>query len=354
MLNWGHYAVCVFIALSGYCLMLPVARDPSHRLKGGVAGYLRRRARRVLTAYYRALVFTILAMWLCSVLSTQTPQPWPSRIPWQEVPTRLLLVHNLVKDHWKLNPPMWNVALEWQVDFLMPAILLTAWRRFGDAVLVPVSGAIAATPVLLLPRGNNLWRAQTQMVSLFAIGMIAACVSVAPCRRYERLRALPWPGSCGWAMAVFVVMCALPRRRIIKSPLGQAIGLEHFYTWPADIVVVIVCATLIVQLARALRQGGGAIPLGSLRCLTSGPALVLGWFSYSLYLLHSPMIVAVERLVPVATMAPTTGSLVYWGFSCLARWEWPGCSILGWSGRLRAWPPLRAAFRKPRRRLCTR
>src|SRR5438270_2616521 len=51
----GHYAVAVFIVLSGYCLMLPVARDPCGRLPGGVVGYLGRRARRILPPYYAAL-----------------------------------------------------------------------------------------------------------------------------------------------------------------------------------------------------------------------------------------------------------------------------------------------------------
>src|SRR5437660_75394 len=58
-LQFGHYAVGVFIVLSGYCLMLPVARSADGRLRGGVGSYLRRRAWRILPPYYAALVLAL-------------------------------------------------------------------------------------------------------------------------------------------------------------------------------------------------------------------------------------------------------------------------------------------------------
>src|SRR3954462_13179518 len=47
LLRQGHFAVAVFIVLSGYCLMRPVASDPSGRVRGGWRAYLLRRARRI-------------------------------------------------------------------------------------------------------------------------------------------------------------------------------------------------------------------------------------------------------------------------------------------------------------------
>src|SRR5262245_54437637 len=52
LLRHGHFAVAVFIVLSGYCLMRPVAGDPLGRLRGGMWGYLGRRARRILPPYF--------------------------------------------------------------------------------------------------------------------------------------------------------------------------------------------------------------------------------------------------------------------------------------------------------------
>src|SRR5438046_15232 len=42
-LSLGHFAVSVFIVLSGYCLMLPVVRGDG-TLRGGVGTFLKRRA----------------------------------------------------------------------------------------------------------------------------------------------------------------------------------------------------------------------------------------------------------------------------------------------------------------------
>ena len=54
LLGYGHLAVAVFIVLSGYCLMLPVARTEGAVLPGGALAFIQRRARRILPPYYAA------------------------------------------------------------------------------------------------------------------------------------------------------------------------------------------------------------------------------------------------------------------------------------------------------------
>src|SRR5580704_9768828 len=49
----GHFAVSVFIVISGFCLSLPLIRDGGE-LRGGVKAFLKRRARRILPPYYAA------------------------------------------------------------------------------------------------------------------------------------------------------------------------------------------------------------------------------------------------------------------------------------------------------------
>ncbi|MCA1596629.1 MAG: acyltransferase family protein, partial [Chloroflexi bacterium] len=61
-LSAGHYGVAVFIVLSGFCLMLPVAKSADGRIPGGVAAYLKRRSRRILPPYYAALAFSLAAL----------------------------------------------------------------------------------------------------------------------------------------------------------------------------------------------------------------------------------------------------------------------------------------------------
>ncbi len=65
-LSWGQVAVDVFIVLSGYCLMLPVARAGG-ALRGGPVGYMKRRARRILPPMLASLGVAMV----CSVLEAQ-------------------------------------------------------------------------------------------------------------------------------------------------------------------------------------------------------------------------------------------------------------------------------------------
>jgi peptidoglycan/LPS O-acetylase OafA/YrhL len=60
VLAFGHQAVVVFIVLSGYVLMLPVARTQDGHMPKGVWDYFKRRARRILPPYYAALILSFL------------------------------------------------------------------------------------------------------------------------------------------------------------------------------------------------------------------------------------------------------------------------------------------------------
>lgn len=60
LFQYGHSAVATFIVLSGFSLMLPIARSSEETLKGGMLGYLKRRSLRILPPYYVALGLSLL------------------------------------------------------------------------------------------------------------------------------------------------------------------------------------------------------------------------------------------------------------------------------------------------------
>src|SRR5437016_5916610 len=80
-LSYGRYAVDVFIVLSGYCLMLPVARSADGKLRGGAGEYLKRRARRILPPYYAALALTLALAALVPWLRQGTGEYWDQSLP---------------------------------------------------------------------------------------------------------------------------------------------------------------------------------------------------------------------------------------------------------------------------------
>src|SRR3954471_7356241 len=59
IIGFGYVGVAVFIVLSGYVLMLPVATTPNLRFRGGSWQFVKRRAKRILPPYYTALFFAL-------------------------------------------------------------------------------------------------------------------------------------------------------------------------------------------------------------------------------------------------------------------------------------------------------
>lgn len=66
--SFGHFAVAVFIVLSGFCLAIPMSMSSTKTLKGGFKRYILRRAKRILPPYYIALIFFILLIWFVPIL----------------------------------------------------------------------------------------------------------------------------------------------------------------------------------------------------------------------------------------------------------------------------------------------
>ncbi len=137
--NFGAAAVGVFIVLSGYCLMLPVARSEDGRLPGGILRYFWRRGRRILPPYYAALGFCLLLIALTSGVPLPPASPWHHALPAFKTDTILshvFLVHNC--RYWwfyAIDPPMWSVAVEWQIYFLLPILLVILYRLGFGAFL---------------------------------------------------------------------------------------------------------------------------------------------------------------------------------------------------------------------------
>src|SRR5579884_1165265 len=119
----GHLSVSVFIVISGFCLTLPVCRAGGE-LRGGVRGFLTRRARRILPPYYGALAFCLVLIW--TVIGRPTGSLWdvPIRVTPVAVAAHALLVQDLFGTG-AINYVFWSIAVEWQIYFLFPLLVLS-------------------------------------------------------------------------------------------------------------------------------------------------------------------------------------------------------------------------------------
>ena len=305
----GLIAVQVFIVLSGYCLMLPVARTGDGRLRGGVGEFVRRRAWRILPPYWAALALSLGVIALVPGMNVAQGVRWDIALPaWTPgvIGSHLLLLQDLRPD-WllKINHPMWSIAQEWQIYFVFALVLLPLWRRAGSLAVLGVTLALAVLLRRFAPAVT--FSAGPAFLFLFSVGMAGAALSFSAHPRAAALRRarVPWGGL---ALGLFVLYAAA----VVRWPTQEA-----FHAVRMTVLVGAMTFCLLAHCTRAAQAGTAgddgdeAHPalsrtLGFFRT----PALLwLGTISYSLYLTHAPVLA-------MATLA-------------LRHWQVPGPVALG-------------------------
>ncbi|MEA2211362.1 MAG: hypothetical protein QOF83_1310 [Solirubrobacteraceae bacterium] len=267
---YGRFAVVVFIVLSGFSLALSPARH-GWRLDG-VAPFAHRRARRILPAYWAALVFSLAVAWLI------VPAPGQGVPDAKSVLVNGLLVQNLVRAH-SPNGAFWSLAVEAQLYVLFPLLLLMV-RRWGAIVMVATVTLVVAAVGVVGPHVSALHdfviQSPPDLVALFAVGVLTAGIVGASGAR----RSWPW--------AWLALAAAAPVLATILWQ-GSVWTLDHLFWFDLALGPAVAC--LMAALAT-----GRPVPL--LRLLDARPIRSLGSSSYSLYLTHGPIVVVVyEKIV---------------------------------------------------------
>jgi peptidoglycan/LPS O-acetylase OafA/YrhL len=273
--SYGQFAVLVFIVLSGFSLALSPARA-GWRLDG-IAAYARRRARRILPAYWAALAFSLAVAWLV------VPQPRSGVPDVASVLVNGLLVQNIVGAP-SPNTAFWSIAVEVQLYILLPVLLLMIRRRGALAMVATVTLVVAVVGIV----GPHVARLDTfvtesapELAALFALGIVSAGIVAAGTRR-----SWPWP----W----LALVAAAPVFATIAWQ-GSAWTLGRLY-W-VDLALAPAIACLLVSLATGR-------PASLVRLLDARPIRGLGNSSYSLYLTHAPIIAIVYELIVARLFHP--------------------------------------------------
>jgi peptidoglycan/LPS O-acetylase OafA/YrhL len=259
LLDYGKFAVTFFIAISGFCLMLPVVRNEGSLGAGGGKRFFVRRARRILPPYYATLVLSI--MLVVGFITNRSHNPYEVALPTTAagILSHIFLVHNLhALTITQINPPLWSIAVECQIYLLFP-FLIEVRRRYG--MLVVLAGTyVAAFTLESMIEGTPYVGLLPLFLFVFALGMFAAEEALGP-----RKKIYIWLGCA--MTGVMAVMLLTPRLRdlaLVEAVVGivAMCGLIVCGQWPGN-------------------------PLA--RVATWPPIAGIGIFSYSLYLIHFPL-----------------------------------------------------------------
>jgi peptidoglycan/LPS O-acetylase OafA/YrhL len=275
----GYLGVPIFIVLSGFVLMLPVLKGKEYSFPNGFSTYIRRRFRRLVPPYWIALAFSLGIIWIFPILQTPLGTRWDDKIPVTglDILGHLLLLQNFIGDDIKINGPMWSVAIEWQIYFLFGILILPIWRWLGKWVGICVVTAISLGPsavvfvaarfpmpeqIVTLSKWIMSLDTHEHYIFLFALGVLAAELATS-----SKIKAT-------WFWAIF----ALSATVLTVFP-STAIDNLRF----TEVLFGISFVFMLIWLARNVNSK-------VTKTLTFKPVQTLGNMSYSIYLVHSPLL----------------------------------------------------------------
>jgi peptidoglycan/LPS O-acetylase OafA/YrhL len=267
----GHAAVIVFFLLSGFVLALPYRSEPPH-----IFGFIIRRTCRIYLPFASAVLLSAAIVILIpgvypiqgATKLLELPQPDQLNLP-------LIAGHLLLLGKFRdisLDPPIWSLVHELRISLIFP-LLLWCCRRWPAGTVASTLAIAAVAALRLLTTGDAdqgvVIASKTESGSLlitlrylplFAIGAYMAVEA----------RVLKLSTAASPITKCFFVLAGLA---LLSGPSVPA--------W-SDIVLAIGAILLIL----ALMSGWQPMPL------RARAAQWLGRVSFSLYLVHVPIITA--------------------------------------------------------------
>ncbi len=268
LLRSGSTGVSLFLVLSGFCLYLPYAGGRLARFR--TRAFLRRRCIRLLPAYYTSLAILIVAHMVAGGLPGLPKMDAAELL--RQAAAHATLTHQFSPStFYALNGAYWSLGLEWQLYLTLPLLIL-AVRRFGLGRTVAAVFAVTIAYRILLYLA--VWQGAVPEQSAwatavlpnfilgrwseFALGMVAA-------ELYRRGRA----GVGAGRLRVGALLAAVVGLLLAENPVRHVLFGVVFFA--------LLCAVL---------AGDNVVA----RVFAWRPLVAIGVMSYSLYLVHQPLV----------------------------------------------------------------
>ena len=281
----GRFAVMLFFVLSGFVLSLPYFAEKNL----AYGPYLVRRFSRLYPPFAFAVVVSALLCWLLGGPVLPVASSWLNN-PWSQSPTASIVMSHLlmagigVRQSISLDGPIWSLIIEMRVSLIFPLLVLYI-RRFG------------------------------------LVGVAMALVFSFVCAKSQTA---PGENAAGLVGDSLVGTLLLTGRYIVMFLLGVMLAArldrtrETFLQAPPMLHAMIfggmVCIWLVVAYTKATESHRGFVDVFSgvftlyliISCiafpkvsamLSGRVCLWLGDISYSLYLIHLPVLMSMFYLL---------------------------------------------------------
>lgn len=278
-LYYGHFAVVVFIVLSGFCLMLPVV-EGNGNLPGGTIEFIKKRSKRILPPYYCALLLSLFLIYF--FIGTKTGSQWDISIPVTTIGviSGLLMVQDFFAPT-QINYVFWSLAVIWQLYLCFPLIVLS-WKRLGSLGTTIAVAFLAYTTILLLEMAQ-IKDVPPQYIGLifdFTLGVLGATIVFSQYSIWIKIRSrFSWELIAGILILLIIGLCYFWGFDQVEQNLAFLDSLCAF-------------ATLSILIAGAKLEHNKLSQFIGSRFL-----VFIGIFSYSIYLIHAPILEMLWRYI---------------------------------------------------------
>ena len=276
-LGWG--GVAIFFVISGFCIHLSHLKEPTLGI------FFWKRFWRICPPYFVTVFMFFGSDLLLHKIDFKTDGAF-------QLTTHLLMIHNFWNDsQFGINPSFWSIAVEAQLYLIYP-ILLLLQRLFGWKTTL----VIALFFELTLKQGasilslHGIVMPQTLTKGPFAY-WCSWSIGAWMADKYKRRSELNWPRSLSPIACMTLVLATWIYKPI--SPLeflAAALLSASVIAWKLTPVISGICTT-------SRRNNGieDRILVNLRRHLA-----FIGIISYSLYLLHQPIISLMNKLLTLA------------------------------------------------------
>jgi len=277
----GQNAVIVFFLLSGFVLSMPAVNGKPQPY----SVFMIRRIFRIYFPYLAALLLAIFGDYMFHGTITRSPwfnQFWSTPIQW-----RLVFQHILFLGVYNTNqfdPPFWSLVYEMRISFVFPVFCLFALKLSIKWTIVIAALFSIVTQVIVLAHSSPYivaFPATLHYAGLFLIGIALARRHKSICEYFDSI-----PNTDHAVLAALSVILFVYGGILLNGLLSNVPGkdLAVFDDWATA------------------AGAAGFIALSSSsqlfkQYLRWPPIHLLGQISYSLYLLHFIILLAVVHLL---------------------------------------------------------